>query len=201
VIAATLLATTCSAFGPEVEASVRGDNDTGRYIATVTNNTDADVYMTCHVDAMVEYGSVGSDQFLIRGVAGTSTDHGGRVSLDDGGAEYQIDCVKEFSVEPNATVGPINEAAAVRTCSAAYRFSVEPRPYDPVSKPEQRIRTGRHILRLAERSGDLGLVAAAERLLGDVNNKDGYVFNELFSDMDDACEGLGLDMGPRRSWG
>src|SRR4051812_32305267 len=105
LIATTLLATACNAFSPGVEASVRGNNETGRYVASITNNTETDLYATCYVDALVEYGSVGSDRFLVRGVAGATTDHLGSVSLDDGGAEYEIECVKDFSVELNTTVG------------------------------------------------------------------------------------------------
>jgi hypothetical protein len=201
MIAATLLATACNAFSPDVEASVRGNNETGRYVATITNKTDADVYMRCSVNAVVAYGSVGYDRFLVRGVAGAITDHPGRVSLDDGGAEYQIECVNEFSVEPNAAVGPIDKAAAARACSATNRLYGLPRPYDPKGKSEQRVHMGRHILRLAERSGDLGLVAAAQRLLDGVNTYDGSVWLQLFVDVDDACEGLGLDVGTRRTLG
>lgn len=67
--------------------------------------------------------------------------------------------------------------------------------------PEQRVRMGWHILQLAERSNDLGLVAAAGRLLDDVNTYDGgSAFLELFADVDDACDGLGLHVGSRRTF-
>lgn len=201
VIATTLLATTCNALSPDVEASVRGNNETGRYVATITNNTDTDLYVTCYVNAVVEYGSVGSDRFLVRGVAGATTNHQGSVSLDDGGASYEIECVEEFSVEPNATAGPIHREAAARACSATYRLYGVPRSYaDPNVPPEKRVRMGRHILRLAERSEDPGLVAATERLLGDVNTGDWNVLLRLFVRVDDACEGLGLDVGNRRTF-
>ncbi len=118
-------------------ASVRGNNETGRYVATITNNTDTDLYATCYVNAVVEYGSVGSDRFLVRGVAEATTDHQGSASLDDGGAEYEIECVKEFSVEPNATVGPIDRVAAVRACFTTNRLYGAPRLYDPKAKPAQ----------------------------------------------------------------
>jgi hypothetical protein len=147
VIVTMLLATACGAFSPDVEASVRGNNETGRYVATITNNSDTDVYMTCSVDAVVDYGSVGLDRFLVRGVAGATTEHQGSVSLDDGGAAYQIECVKEFSVEPNATVGPVDRAAAVKACLVTDRLYRAPRLYDPKEKPEQRVRMARHILR------------------------------------------------------
>lgn len=196
VIALTLLATTCNASSPDVEAAVRGNNETGRYVATITNNTETDLYATCYVNAVVEYGSIGSDRFLVRGVAGASTDHQGSVTLDDAGAEFEIERVKEFSVEPNATVGPVDEAAASRACSITYRLFRD----DPEATPEQRLRMGQHIVRLAERSEDLGLVAATKRLLGDVNDDDGNVLWELFFDVDDACEGLGLDVGSPRNF-
>jgi hypothetical protein len=195
-----LAAASCGSPPPDVEAAVRGDNETGRYVATITNNTDTDLYATCHVNAVLAYGSVGSDRFLVRGVAGATTDHHGSVTLDDGGAEYEIECVKEFSVEPNATVGPIDRAAAVRTCSTTYRLYNAPRPTDPKATPEQRVRMARRILRLAERSEDLGLVAATQRLLGGVNTYDGNVLLELFVDVDDACDGLGLNVGSRRTF-
>jgi hypothetical protein len=67
--------------------------------------------------------------------------------------------------------------------------------------PEGASSVRRHILRLAERSGDLGLVAAAQRLLDGVNTYDGSVWLQLFVDVDDACEGLGLDVGTRRTLG
>src|SRR3954453_17593488 len=108
MIAATLLATAGNAFSPDVEASVRGNNETGRYVATIPNKTDADVYMRCSVNAVVAYGSVGYIRSLVRAVPGAITYHPGRVSLDDGGAEYQIKCVNEFSVEPNAASGLID---------------------------------------------------------------------------------------------
>ena len=116
--------------------------------------------------------------------------------LDDAGAAYEIECVKEFSVEPNVTVGPVDEAAASRACSITYRLFRD----DPEATPEQRLRMGRHIVRLAERSEDLGLAAATKRLLGDVNDDDGNVLWELFFDVDDACEGLGLDVGSPRNF-
>src|SRR3954466_3516966 len=124
---------TCNTFSPDVEASVRGNNKTGRYVAKVKNNTDTDVYMTCSVNGVEEYGSVGSDRFLLRGVAGATTDHLGTLALDDAGADFEIACVKEFSVEPNATVGPIDHRAAVRACSTTYRLYKAPRPTDPES--------------------------------------------------------------------
>jgi len=43
VVATALLAAACSACSPDVSASVRGDNETGRYVATITNDTDADM--------------------------------------------------------------------------------------------------------------------------------------------------------------
>ena len=184
-----------------MEASVRGNNETGRYVATITNNTDTDLYVTCNVNAVVEYGSIGSDRFLVRGLAGAPTEHHGSVSLDDGRAEYEIECVKEFSVEPNATAGPIDRAAAVRACSSTYRLYRAPRSYaDSNVTPEQRVRMGRHILQLAERSEDPGLVAATERLLGEVNTDDRDVLLELFVRVDDACDGLGLHVGGRRTF-
>jgi hypothetical protein len=183
-----------------MEASVRGNNESGRYVASITNNTDTDLYATCYVNAVVEYGSVGSDRFLVRSVAGATTDHQGSVSLDDGGAEYEIECVKEFSVEQNTTVGPIDRAAAIRACSTTNRLYRAPRPYDPKVRPEQRVRMGRHIVRFAKRSNDPGLVAATERLLADVNTDDGTALLELFVRVDDACDGLGLDVGSRRTF-
>ena len=45
-----------------MEASVRGSNETGRYVATITNNTETDLYATCYVNAVVEYGSIGADR-------------------------------------------------------------------------------------------------------------------------------------------
>ncbi len=200
VVPLLLAAGSCGSPTPDVQASVRGSNETGRYVATIANNTDTDLYVTCFVDAVMEYGSVGSDRFLVRGVAGATTDHQGSVSLDDGGAEYEIECVKEFSVEPNTPVGPVDRAAAARACSTTYRLYKAPRPYDPTVRPEQRVRMGGHIVRLAERSKDLGLVAAAERLLRDVNTDDGDVLLERFVDVDDACDGLGLDAGSRRTF-
>ncbi len=191
----------CNASSPDVEASVRGDNETGRYVATITNNTDTDLYTTCYVNTVAEYGSVGSDRFLVRGVAGATTDHQGSVSLDDGGAEYEIECVKEFSVEPTTTVGLIDRAAAARACSTTYRLYRVPRSYaDPNVPPETRVRMGRHMVRLAERSGDPGLVAATERLLDGVNTDDWNVLLELFVRVDDACDGLGLHVGSRRTF-
>src|SRR4051812_7358850 len=68
--------------------------------------------------------------------------------LDDGGADFEIACVKEFSVEPNATVGPIDHRAAIRACSTTYRLYKAPRPTDPESLART---TGPH--RSAHRSG------------------------------------------------
>jgi len=182
-----------------MEASVRGNNETGRYVASITNNTDTDLYATCFVNAVVEYGNVGSDRFLVRGVAGATTNHVGSVSLDDGGAEYEIECVKEFSVEPNTTVG-LDRAAAATACSATNRLYRSPRPYDPKVRPEWRVRMGRHIVRLAKRSRDLGLVAATEHLLAGVNSDHSDALMALFVRVDDACDGLGLHVGSRRTF-
>ena len=108
--------------------------------------------------------------------------------------------MKEFSVEPNTTVGPIDRAAAVRACSATNRLYRSPRPYDPNVRPEQRVRMGRHIVRLAKRSRDLGLVAATEHLLADVNSDHSDALMALFVRVDDACDGLGLHVGSRRTF-
>jgi hypothetical protein len=193
VVPIFLAAASCSGPPPDVETAVRGNGDTGRYEATITNNTDADLYVTCTVTALLDYGAVGSDRFILRAIAGAATDRRGAVSLDDAPARYEIECAKELSIDANAG-GPLDEDAAGRACSATERlYRATDRMYPDEATPTQRVQMAAHVRALAGASGDPALIAASERLADDPNSHDGNVWHELFTDIDDACEAIGLN--------
>jgi hypothetical protein len=177
----------------EVEASVRGYRE-GRYVATLTNSSDLDIYETCVVTGFADYGAIGSDRFLIRAAAHDATDHRATAELDDVVIDYDIDCVEELSVTPD--IGrPVDTAEAARACGATAIFlratNRSPDKGIEEATPSERIQLADRIVALARRSTDPALIAASERFRDNANTDNGFVYGEMFQDVDDACALLG----------